>query len=109
MKQMKLFRAGRPTYPNAPGHRSVPTSAAAAESVRPIMGAQQAKIVAFLRERGKHGATYSEICEGTGLATPSVCGRMVELVEAKRVAISADTRLTPSRRKARVYKIAGLS
>lgn len=105
--QPDLF--GRSTYPNAPGHRGVPTSVAAAESIRPVMGAQQAKIVAFLQERGARGATYAEVCAGTGLATPSVCGRMVELVAAKRVVISAETRLTPSHRKARVYKIAGLT
>lgn len=103
MKQMDFFK-----YPNGPGHRRVPTSVAAARSILPVMNAQQTKIAAFLEKRGERGATYSEICEGTDLGTPSVCGRMVELVQAKRVVISDETRLTPSRRKARVYKITGL-
>lgn len=103
-RQMDLFK-----YPHAPGHRHVPTSVAAANSIRPIMTAQQSAIVEFLTARGTTGATYTEIVEGTGLRTPSVCGRMVELVADRRVVISNETRLTPSRRKARVYKIAGLS
>ncbi len=37
------------------------------------------------------------------LGAPTVCGRMVELVHAKRVKIATFTRPTPSRRQARVY------
>lgn len=93
-------------YPNGPGHRRAPTSVAAAASMRPVMGAQQAKIVGFLAKRGAQGATYAEIVAGTGISTPSVCGRMVELVASRRVVVAEETRLTPSRRAARVYKIA---
>lgn len=93
-------------YPNGPGHRGVPTSVAAAESIRPHLGPLQAKIVAFLGELGRSGATYQQVVDGCAMAVPTVCGRMFELVEAKIVKIAPERRLTKSRRKARVYVLA---
>ena len=105
MKQMDLFGAAAARYPNGPGHRDVPTSVAAAEAIKPAMGAQQRKIADFVAG-WPHGATYAEIAVGTGIAVPSICGRMVELVAAGKVVIAEGTRPTPSGRQARVYKAA---
>jgi hypothetical protein len=105
IKQMDLFGGGTAKYPNGPGHRGVPTSAAAAEAIKPAMSAQQAKIADYLATCAA-GATYTQIADGTGIAVPSICGRMRELVACGRVAIAEETRATPSGRQARIYRIA---
>lgn len=103
MSGMKDMLGDRP-YPAGPGfQRGSATSRAAAESVKPTLGPVKAKIVAFLRERGSHGATYDEIMAGCWLGSPTVCGRMVELVNDRRVRKSRRTRPTASGRQAHVY------
>lgn len=104
--QGELFAGHTAKYPNGPGARSIPTSIAAADSIRPRLAPIQATILAFLGERGMSGATYSEIMEGCDLKAPTVCGRMVELVEARLVKVLPNTtRPTPSGRQARVYVV----
>jgi hypothetical protein len=90
-------------YPNAPGWTEPTTSKQAAEAIRPYATAQGLKILQFLKGRGAHGATYLEIADGSGVCAQSVCGRMVALREAGKVTIAPFRRLTPSKRKARVY------
>lgn len=91
-------------YPNQPGYqRNSDTSRAAAESMARHFNKQQQRIIDWLFARGFDGGTYSEICHGTSLSAPSVCGRMVELCEAKAVIKSEHTRATPSGRQAHVY------
>lgn len=95
-----------PTYPHAPGHRGVATSVAAAEAIKPVMGAQQRKIMEYLGTRA-NGATYTEIEADTGLKTQSICARIHELRADGHVVIADETRATPSGRQAHVYKIKG--
>ena len=105
MKQQDLF--GAPTddkYPNAPGWTEPTTSKAAAEAIKPHVSKQQKRILDFLIERGDHGATYTEISDGTGVYAQSVCGRMVELVSKKLVVKTETTRKTPSGTDAKVYR-----
>jgi hypothetical protein len=102
-KQMLIDSMER-HYPSAPGwQRHSDTSHAAAQSMRPHYTVQQKRIVDFLQGQGVTGGTYTEICSGTQLSAPSVCGRMVELVRGKHVIKSNDTRATPSNRQAHVY------
>lgn len=102
--QGELFGGQTSKYPKGPGAAGATTSIAAAVSIRPRLAPIQAVILAFLRERGMSGATYSEIMEGCELKAPTVCGRMVELVEARLVKVLPNTtRSTPSGRQARVY------
>lgn len=96
----------RPTdrgYPNGPGWTEGTTSKEAARKILPHVTAQQQLIVAFLRERGASGGTYLEIADGAGVLAQSVCGRMVELVQAGAVRKAEFTRPTPSGRRAKVY------
>lgn len=102
-EQGDLFGPRPPAYPNAPGWSEPTTSKAAAVSIRPHVTPLQTKIVAFLIEQRETGATYTEIMAGCSLSAPTVCGRMVELINAKRVKIAAQQRRTPSNRLARVY------
>lgn len=95
------------TYPDGPGHRGVPTSVAAAGSLAPsYLKGSKLLIVALLHDRGENGATYDEIVAECGLPTPTVCGRMVELVRAGLVKNSGRTRNTASGRQARIYVLA---
>ena len=105
MKQPDLFDLPPPAprYPNGPGWTEPTTSKAAAKAIRPHTTAQQQTIIDYLRGCGETGATYHQIATGTGVYAQSVCGRMVELVEAKRVKIAAFTRPTPAGRQAKVY------
>lgn len=89
-------------YPSGPGHRGVSTSVKAAASVVAHVGPAQRKILDYLFEQRLSGGIFTEIIDGTGLTAGTVCGRMVELVEAGLVQING-TRPTPSRRQARVY------
>lgn len=108
MKQPDLFDlpAIPDRYPNGPGWTEPTTSKAAAESIRIYASVQQQRIIDFLEGCGEVGATYHQIADGTGMLTASICGRMVELVTAKRVTIATFKRKTPSGRDARVYLLA---
>lgn len=91
-------------YPNAPGYqRNSDTSRAAAASMAHHFTKQQTVILDWLHERGSTGGTFDEIATGTGLLSQSICGRMVELANARAVIKSIHTRATPSGRQARIY------
>lgn len=101
-----LFGDTLATYPDVPGWaRNSKTSRAAAQSMLPHYTKQQQIIVDFLKRQGARGGTYTEIRDGTQLSTPSVCGRMVELVESGTVFKSDERRPTPTNRMAVVYKV----
>lgn len=105
MKQPDLFDMPKqpPRYPSAPGWTEPTTSKAAAKAIRPVVGKQHKAILDFMSGL-EFGATQHEICAATGLYTASVCGRMVELVEAGKVRKTAKVRKTPSGRNASVYE-----
>jgi hypothetical protein len=71
--------------------------------MRPHYTVQQKKIADWLQEQGAHGGTYTEIVNGTGLQASSICGRMVELCQARVAIMTKRTRTTPSGRQAHVY------
>lgn len=102
--QADLFDQPPAKYPAAPGFTNDTTSKAAAESIRPHVSYQQGRILAFLA-KAADGAIYTAIALGCELREQSVCGRMRELVEAKLVDVSGDTRPTDSGRQAQVYRI----
>lgn len=92
-------------YPNGPGaRRGVPTSQAAAVSMRLHISKQHRAILDFLKLQGERGGIYTELADGTGLKHASICGRMAELVHAGLVKVERyRTRPTPSGRQAKVY------
>ena len=51
------------TYPNAPGHRGVETSIAAAQALSPKLGPLQRMAEQAIREAGKDGLTADELAE----------------------------------------------
>lgn len=105
MGSMKDLLGDQPApfvYPSGPGHRGVSTSVRAAASVAPHVSASQQKILDFLAARKSAGGTFEEIMAGAKMSSGSVCGRMVELSNAKLVRHIGE-RPTSSGRAARVY------
>lgn len=51
------------TYPDAPGHRGVETSIAAAQALAPKLGPLQRMAEKAIREAGKYGLTADELAE----------------------------------------------
>lgn len=49
------------TYPNAPGHRSVDTSIAAANALAPKLGRLQRLAETTIRKAGENGLTADEL------------------------------------------------
>jgi hypothetical protein len=55
------------TYPDAPGHRNVDTSIAAAEALAPKLGRLQLTVLGTIREAGAYGLTGDEIAARLGM------------------------------------------
>ena len=49
------------TYPDAPGHRNVETSIAAADAIAPKLGRLQRMAESAIRDAGAHGLTADEL------------------------------------------------
>lgn len=71
-------------YPNAPGHRGVETSIAAANDIAPECGRLQRMVLEAVREAGPHGLTADELAAKLGMDRWSVQPRTSEL-RAKRL------------------------
>lgn len=67
------------TYPDAPGHRSVDTSVAAAEALAPKLGRLQRMAEAAIRDAGWIGLTADELAERLGMDRWSIQPRTSEL------------------------------
>lgn len=83
-----------------PPHNGKPTSILAAEEIKPTASRLREQVYAFIRDRGKTGATREEIETSLGLAGNCVRPRVWELMKANRIAETQETRLTRSGRKA---------
>lgn len=67
------------TYPNAPGHRNVETSIAAAEALAPKLGRLQRMAVAAIRDAGADGLTADELAARLDMDRWSIQPRTSEL------------------------------
>jgi len=76
------------TYPNAPGHRNVETSIAAADAVAPKLGRLQRMAEGAIRDAGAHGLTADELAARLEMDRWSIQPRTTEL---KRKGIVRDS------------------
>lgn len=67
------------TYPDAPGHRNVDTSIAAAVALAPGLGRLQRMALDAIRKAGSPGLTADELAERLGLDRWSIQPRTSEL------------------------------
>lgn len=67
------------TYPDAPGHRHVDTSMAAADALAPKLGRLQSMTQAAIREAGWIGLTADELASTLGMDRWSIQPRTSEL------------------------------
>lgn len=66
-------------YPNAPGHRNVDTSVAAADALAPDLGRLQRMAIGAIRDAGTHGLTANELAAQLAMDRCSVQPRTSEL------------------------------
>lgn len=84
-----LFGFERPDeYPDAPGHRGVATSIAAAADIAPKLGRLQRMAEDAIRASGWHGLTADELAERLELDRYSIQPRTTEL---KRKGLAVDS------------------
>ena len=77
-------------YPNAPGHRNVDTSIAAAVALAPKLGRLQQMTLAAVQAAGCHGMTADELAAHLGMDRWSIQPRTSEL---KRKGLTRDSGL----------------
>lgn len=83
--------------------RDSETSRAAAVSVRGNAKSYRTAVLAYLRGRGPHGATNSEMSEALGMQLSTVCARCNELQKKNLVIDSGNRRKTATGRSATVW------
>jgi hypothetical protein len=66
-------------YPEAPGHRGVDTSVAAADAMAPKLGRLQVMAAEAIRDAGDHGLTADELAARLDLSRWSIQPRTSEL------------------------------
>lgn len=72
-------------YPDAPGHRGVDTSVAAAEKIASIAGPLRRMVYRVVHEAGAAGITTDEIADALGMPRYSVQPRTTELKYDRRI------------------------
>lgn len=91
------------TYPDAPGHRSVETSIAAAVALAPKLGRLQRMALDAIREAGWIGLTADELAERLGMDRWSIQPRTSELKRKGLIRDSGQRRLNVSGKMAIVW------
>lgn len=66
-------------YPDAPGHRNVETSIAAADAIAPKLGRLQRMALGAIRDAGGHGLTADELAARLNVDRWSIQPRASEL------------------------------
>jgi hypothetical protein len=89
--------------PEAPYQHHSETSREAAELIEPDADTLRGRVLAYIRERGAHGATDEEIQDALHMNPSTERPRRIELWNAEWVLKTSDTRLTRSGRKATVW------
>ena len=87
-----MIGADRPT--SAPFQRHSATSRAAAVGIEPVAGTRRAKVLAYLRDCGRQGATDEEMQQRMPMSANTQRPRRVELVQGHFAVNSGRTRAT---------------
>jgi hypothetical protein len=93
------------SYPDAPGHRGVDTSIAAAQAVTSKLGRLQRLALDAIEARGAGGLTTDELAEALGLDRYSIQPRTSELRRKSMIVDSGRRRLNASRKRAIVWTL----
>ena len=94
------------TYPNAPGHRSVETSIAAADALAPKLGRLQRMAEATIRDAGLYGLTADELAARLDMARWSIQPRTSELKRKGLIRDSGHRRPNATGKLAIVWTVA---
>ncbi len=92
-----------PLFGGTPPHEPVDTSREAALKIEAPSINLREQVLGFIKKRGEHGSTDSEIEIALGMKHQTASARRRELVLLGRVEHNGDFRLTDSRRRARVW------
>ncbi len=90
-------------YPNAPGHRGVDTSIAAAEALAPALGRLQRMALEAIRNAGPHGFTADELTAALKLTRWAVQPRTSELRRKGMIRDSGQRRQNATGKRAIVW------
>lgn len=90
-------------YPNAPGHRNVETSIAAADALAPKLGRLQRMAEDAIREAGWLGLTADELAERLGMDRWSIQPRTSELKRKGLIRDSGQRRPNSTGKRAIVW------
>jgi hypothetical protein len=90
-------------YPNAPGHRNVGTSVAAADVLAPKLGRLQRMAEVAIREAGQAGLTADELAARLNMDRWSIQPRTSELARRGLIRDSGRRRLNATGRYAIVW------
>jgi hypothetical protein len=93
-------------YPDAPGHRRVETSVAAANDLAPKLGRLQRLAEAAIRRAGSEGLTADELASQLSLSRWSIQPRTTELKLKGLIRDSGETRLNDTGKQAIVWVVA---
>lgn len=91
------------TYPDAPGHRNVQTSIAAADALAPKLGRLQRMAAATIRDAGWHGLTADELAARLEMDRWSIQPRTSELRRKGLIRDSGQRRLNATGKAAIVW------
>lgn len=94
------------TYPDAPGHRNVETSIAAANELAPKLGRLQGMALSAIRNAGSHGFTALELAERLKVDRLAIQPRTSELKRRGLIRDSGQRRPNPTGKSAIVWVIA---
>lgn len=92
-------------YPDAPGHRGVDTSIAAADTVATVAGPLRRRVFTAIHEAGSTGLTTDEIANALSVPRYSVQPRTTELKYDRRIVDSGRRRPNRSGCKAIVWVV----
>jgi DNA-binding MarR family transcriptional regulator len=90
-------------YPDAPGHRSVDTSIAAAEAIAPTLGRLQRMALDAIRDAGPQGHTAEELAAVLKLDRTTVQPRTSELKRKGMIHDSGQRRQNATGKRAIVW------
>lgn len=94
-------------YPDAPGHRGIDTSIAAADSLASSLSRLQLTVLGTIRSAGAQGATTNEIADSLGIDRGSVQPRTSELRRQHIILDSGHRRLNANGKRAIVWVATG--
>jgi hypothetical protein len=92
-------------YPDAPGHRSVDTSIAAAEAIAPTLGRLQRMALGAIRDAGPQGHTAEELATVLKLDRSTVQPRTSELRRKGMIHDSGQRRQNATGKRAIVWTV----